>query len=78
MQHNYLERPVSKLLKLLPVLIVLLTIASVAMAQPNSSINPSSGTVFEEIDDVPINGAIALLTSAGIGLGIKRLYSRKK
>jgi hypothetical protein len=45
------------------------------MAQPNS---PSSSGIFEEIDDVPINGAIALLTSAGIGLGIKKLYSRKK
>lgn len=70
--------PVSKFLKLLPILIVLLTITSIVMAQPNSSISPTSGTVFEEIDDVPINGAIALLTSAGIGLGIKRLYSRKK
>lgn len=78
MQHNYLERPVSKLLKLLPVLIVLLTIASVAMAQPSSPTSPSSASLFEEIDDVPINGAIALLTSAGIGLGIRKLYARKK
>jgi hypothetical protein len=68
-------RPVSRLLKLVPLLFVLITIAFSAMAQPNT---PNTSTIFEEIDDVPINGAIALLTSAGIGLGIKKLYSRKK
>ena len=78
MQHNYLMRPVSKFLKVLPILFVLLTITSIVMAQPSSPTSPSSATLFEEIDDVPINGAIALLTSAGIGLGIRKLYARKK
>lgn len=66
---------VSKIFKLFSILFVFVSIASIVMAQPNS---PSSSGIFEEIDDVPINGAIALLTSAGIGLGIKKLYSRKK
>jgi hypothetical protein len=70
--------PVSKFLKLLSIVIVFLSIATIAMAQPSSPTSPSSATLFEEIDDVPINGAIALLTSAGIGLGIRKLYSRKK
>ncbi len=56
-------------------LFVFVSIASIVMAQPNA---PASSTIFEEIDDVPINGAIALLTTAGIGLGIKKLYGRKK
>ncbi|MFN3446570.1 MAG: hypothetical protein ACK44D_12580 [Bacteroidia bacterium] len=59
-------------------MIVFLSIATIAMAQPSSPTSPSSATLFEEIDDVPINGAIALLTSAGIGLGIRKLYGRKK
>ena len=66
---------VNKIFKLLSIVFVFISIASIVMAQPNA---PSSSTIFEEIDDVPINGAIALLTSAGIGLGIKKLYSRKK
>jgi hypothetical protein len=70
--------PVSKFLKLLSIVIVFLSIATIAMAQPSSPTSPSSATLFEEIDDVPINGAIALLTSAGIGLGIRKLYGRKK
>jgi hypothetical protein len=56
-------------------LFVFVSIASIVIAQPNA---PASSTIFEEIDDVPINGAIALLTTAGIGLGIKKLYGRKK
>ena len=55
-----------------------MSIASIVMAQPSAPTSPTSATLFEEIDDVPINGAIALLTSAGIGLGIKKLYGRKK
>lgn len=78
MQHNYLMCPVSKFFKVLSILFVLLTITSIVMAQPSSPTSPSSATLFEEIDDVPINGAIALLTSAGIGLGIRKLYARKK
>lgn len=70
--------PVSKFFKVFPILLVLLTVTSIVMAQPSAPTSPSSATLFEEVDDVPINGAIALLTSAGIGLGIKRLYSRKK
>ncbi len=70
--------PVSKFLKLLSIVFVFLSVASIVMAQPSSPTSPSSATLFEEIDDVPINGAIALLTSAGIGLGIRKLYGRKK
>jgi hypothetical protein len=70
--------PVSKFLKLLSITFVLLAITSIVIAQPSSPTSPSSATLFEEIDDVPINGAIALLTSAGIGLGIRKLYGRKK
>jgi hypothetical protein len=69
---------VSKIFKLLSILFVFVAIASIVMAQPSAPASPSSSTLFEEIDDVPINGAIALLTSAGIGLGIKKLYGRKK
>ena len=64
----------SKLFKIIPLIILFVAIASVAMAQ----LPPNDSTIFEEINDVPINGAIALLTSAGIGLGIKKLYSRRK
>ncbi|MBP9186194.1 MAG: hypothetical protein KBG11_03785 [Bacteroidia bacterium] len=65
----------SKLLKTIPLLILFVAFASIVIAQPNS---PSAAGLFEEIEDIPINGAIALLTSAGIGLGIKKLYARKK
>lgn len=65
----------SKYTKLTPVFIFLIFAASTAMGQ---SITPNSGTIFEETNDVPIDGAILLLTAAGAGLGIKRLYARKK
>lgn len=42
------------------------------------SITPNSGDIFEETNDVPIDSAILLLTAAGAGLGIKRLYARRK
>lgn len=64
----------SKIIKLIP-LISFLLITTVAFSQ---SVTPNSGDIFEDIDDVPIDGAIALLTAAGIGLGVKKLYNRKK
>lgn len=50
-------------------------VTMVAFAQPPNQGDPG---IFEEIDDVPIDGAIALLTIAGTSLGIKKLYHRKK
>ncbi len=66
----------SKLFKTIPLIILFVAIASIVMAQPNGA--PDAAGIFEEIEDIPINGAIALLTSAGVGLGIKKLYARKK
>ncbi|MES2691367.1 MAG: hypothetical protein V4658_13240 [Bacteroidota bacterium] len=55
--------------------IVFTLVGMAAYSQPPNQGDPS---IFEEIDDVPIDGAIALLTIAGTGLGIKKLYHRKK
>lgn len=49
-------------------------IATWCMAQPDSS-NPG---IFESVNDAPIDGAMALLTLTGIGIGVKKLYQRKK
>lgn len=58
------------------VLFIVFTLVSmVAFSQPPNQGDPS---IFEEIEDVPIDGAIALLTIAGTSLGIKKLYQRKK
>lgn len=38
---------------------------------------PNSGDIFEEVQDVPIDGAIALLTLTGLGVGIRKLYRKK-
>lgn len=55
-------------------LLIVCTIASLTVvAQPDSS-----GSVWEEINDVPIDGAIALLAAAGAGIGLKKLYKAKK
>lgn len=51
---------------------VLLSVAT--FAQPDSS-NPG---IFESVNDAPIDGALVLLTAAGVGIGVKKLYQRKK
>jgi hypothetical protein len=38
---------------------------------------PNDATTFEEINDIPIDGAIALLSMLGIGYGIKTIYKSK-
>jgi hypothetical protein len=65
---------VSRILRFIP-LICFTLIATLAFSQSST---PNSGDIFEEISDVPIDGAIAILTVAGIGLGVKKLYNRKK
>jgi hypothetical protein len=64
------------------ILIVLFVVAysATSFAQPGGG----DGQVFEgeEIDDTtpdaPIDGAIIVLATVGAGLGIKRLYARRK
>lgn len=50
-------------------------LTAVAFSQPPNQGDPN---IFEEIEDVPIDGAIMLLTAAGAGLGFTKLYNRKK
>lgn len=45
-----------------------------AFAQPPNQGDPG---IFEEIDDVPVDGAIMMLATAGIGIGIRKLYKKK-
>ncbi len=49
-------------------------VATWCMAQPDSG-NPG---IFESVNDAPIDGAMALLTLTGLGIGVKKLYQRKK
>lgn len=49
-------------------------LATWGWAQPDST-NP---TIFETVNDAPIDGALALLTLTGLGIGVKKLYQRKK
>lgn len=61
--------------KLKPFLtLVFVVAASVCIAQPSAT-DPS---IFDPVNDVPIDGAIVLLTVAGLGLGVKKLYQNKK
>lgn len=63
----------NKLLKLILLFCAItISVAVFAQSAPNSA-----GIFDEEINDVPINGAIALLTMAGIGIGIKKLHKKK-
>lgn len=62
-------------IKTLIIISFLLLLSEAAFSQ---SITPNSGDIFEETSDVPIDGAIALLTLTGIGIGVKKLYNRKK
>ena len=64
----------SKLSWLVIVLGICLLLSQVSFGQ---SLVPNSGDIFEEVDDVPIDGAIALLTIAGAGLGIKKLFRKR-
>jgi hypothetical protein len=59
--------------KKLIALFLLLFLVQVSFSQ---SITPNSGDIFEETSDVPIDGAIALLTIAGLGIGVKKLYNK--
>jgi|LauGreDrversion4_2_1035121.scaffolds.fasta_scaffold44992_5 hypothetical protein len=54
--------------------LVFVMAACFCMAQPSAT----DPTIFDPVDDVPIDGAIALLTLAGLGLGVKKLYQNKK
>ena len=53
---------------------VFVVAASVCFAQPSAT----DPTIFDPVNDVPIDGAIALLSIAGLGLGVKKLYQNKK
>ncbi len=68
--------PEMKIFKQL-IIVALMLCPFILMAQPNST-SPSSAAVFEEINDVPIDGAIALLGLAGAGFGIRALYRQKR
>lgn len=63
----------TKLRLLVIVLGTSLLVSSVAIGQTA----PNSGDIFEEVEDVPIDGAIALLTLTGLGVGIRKLYRKK-
>jgi hypothetical protein len=65
----YVQRAVKTLLF---VLITVLAYTSSLMAQP------SSGGVFEDVTDTPVNTGIALMFAAGIGYGLKKLNHHKK
>lgn len=58
--------------------IILSTFLFIGIVSYGQSITPNSGDIFEETSDVPIDGAITLLAATGLGIGIKRLYQRKK
>lgn len=60
--------------KALTLTLVLMFFAEFAFSQAA----PNSSGIFEEVGDVPINGAIAALAFFGIGFGAKKLYARKK
>lgn len=38
---------------------------------------PGDTGLFEEVQDVPVDGGLGFLLVAGIGYGIKKLYSKK-
>lgn len=64
---------VTNKLKLIITIVFVIT-TGICFAQPSAS-DPS---IFDPVEDVPIDGAIALLTLSGIGLGVKKLYQNKK
>lgn len=39
---------------------------------------PGDTGLFEEVQDVPVDGGLGFLLAAGIGYGIKKLYSKKQ
>lgn len=56
------------------IIVIALVLIQVVWAQTGP---PNSSETFEEINDVPIDGAIALLSMLGIGYGIKTIYNSK-
>ncbi|MES2559847.1 MAG: hypothetical protein V4590_08920 [Bacteroidota bacterium] len=38
---------------------------------------PGDTGLFEEVQDVPVDGGLGILLVAGIGYGIKKLYAKK-
>lgn len=56
------------------IIVIALVLIQVVWAQTGP---PNSADTFEEINDVPIDGAIALLSMLGIGYGIKTIYNSK-
>jgi len=58
-------------------LIKLLLIASLLIQVVWAQGPPNDATTFEEINDVPIDGAIAILSMLGIGYGIKTINKSK-
>jgi hypothetical protein len=51
-----------------------LLITSIISAQPPDT----SGGLFETVDDVPVDSAIAALMALGAGFGVSKLYKKKK
>jgi hypothetical protein len=39
---------------------------------------PDASGAFDNIDDVPIDGGVAVLVGAGVVYGVRKLYNRKK
>lgn len=55
-------------------LVLLLFAAICTYAQ---DLPPGDTGLFEEVQDVPVDGGLGFLLVAGIGYGIKKLYSKK-
>lgn len=55
-------------------LILLLLVVTSLFAQ---DLPPGDTGLFEEVQDVPVDGGLGFLLVAGIGYGIKKLYSKK-
>ncbi len=56
-------------------LLLLLFVVTRTFAQ---DIPPGDSGLFEEVQDVPVDGGLGFLLLAGIGYGIKKLYSKKQ
>ncbi len=68
------DKPNCVKINFIKILLIIAVLIQVVWAQTGP---PSSAETFEEINDVPIDGAIALLSMLGIGYGIKTIYKSK-
>jgi hypothetical protein len=59
-------------------LITLLLFLVAAMSAFAQDLPPGESGLFEEVQDIPVDGGLGFLLVAGIGYGIKKLYSKKQ